>query len=406
MVRHGGDVVNGYVEVDESIPSLLDLRISFEGIIRTWLSSDSFDRTGEYKFLQETQQLEPEHQTCQRMGEGYLHRISFRFVIPHQLISAKSDIPAEYLALPPSIKSGRLLNGTFHRSAYMQPLITYKITADLFERVRGVQRKICHQELEIRIMPKTVAAPPLQIRHFPFEFRTISKHSLRQHMWSRSMGELRISTTEPEALNIATTAPRATTTVFATLTYTPRRQWVSSALPYEWEIVVKYFLRSRTFYSSKPFVTRPIISAIDSDPHLEMHTETTKSESRRCCSLGWRLDRLSTHGTIKSEDAATPWTTFLKIPVNTSKHLAPTFLTALATRRYALCLSFNITGLYHSPIELEVPVQVIYDQPEVNVPGMHINADDGEGFQNLAIQRTRDSGFQFLDEPPTYSRFQ
>ena len=243
----------------------------------------------------------------------------------------------------------------------MQLQIMYMINADLVNRNGNVVSAFCHDELEVEVMPSAEASPPLQLVHYPSEFRTHSQTLLRRHLWCRSAGTLHISSWEPEAINLAVSAPRATTLAFVKITLIPHQNFAALLRPYEWEITAKTWLKARTFCSTKVSGKIPIIPFLKADPFLQMDTETTECERRKCCSLGWRLDRLSIRGTIESEERLAPWTTFLRIPVSSPKYLVPTFLTALAARRYSLCLLLSITGISHRSLYLEVPVQVIYD---------------------------------------------
>lgn len=194
------------------------------GIIRTWLGfnvnaqSDTCVRTGEFKvrqpfhnltvfahsdgyFLREVQHVKAEQQTSEFAEHQNQCRIRFRFSIPEQLISARSNIFSEYLNLAPSTKSGHAFQGNVPVRTYMQPRIMYIITADLVKHDGNDIWGICHDELEVEVMPSTKASPPLQLVHYPSEFIITSQSSLRRHLWCRSMGTLRVSSWEPEAIN-------------------------------------------------------------------------------------------------------------------------------------------------------------------------------------------------------------
>ena len=285
----------------------------------------------------------------------------------------------------------------------------YMINADLVKRDGNDIRGICHDELEVEVMPSTKAPPPLQLVHYPSEFIINSQSSLRRHLWCRSMGTLRVSSWEPEAINLAVSTPRATTLAVAKMTLTPHQNFAALLRPYEWEIIAKTWLKARTFCSTKVFEEIPIIPLLKADPSLQMHVGTTESESRKCNSLGWRLDRLSTQGTIESEEGLAPWTTFLRIPISSLKHLVPTFLTTLAAHRYSLCLSLSITGFSHRPLYLEVPVQVIYDDTQrdsrmKDVDQSKEQRGDNELVGMLAPLTVQDLG-HFPEQLPKYSYF-
>lgn len=285
----------------------------------------------------------------------------------------------------------------------------YMITADLVMRDGNFIWGICHDELEVEVMPSTKASPPLQLVHYPSEFISNSQSLLRRHLWCRSMGTLRVSSWEPEAINLAVSTPKATTLAFVKMSLTPHQNFAALLRPYEWGISAKTWLKARTFCSTKVFAEIPIIPSLKADPFLQMHAETTEPESRKCTSLGWRLDRLSTRGTIEAEEGLAPWTTTMRIPISSPKHLVPTFLTALAARRYSLCLLISITGFSHRPLYLEVPVQIVYDDTQSNgwvkdVEQSNEQRDEEELAGIMAPLTIQDLGHP-LEKLPEYSYF-
>lgn len=373
------------------------------------LSSDNRARVGKFKFLSQVQQVEPEDPTSGSLQRDSLRRVPFRFVIPHQLISAKSNLPSDYLNLAPSLKSGRALYGAFTANGYMQPNIVYMITANLVSCCGNVPWVVSHDELEIKIMPSIKAAPPLQLAYYPSEFKIECERTLRRHFWGPSIGSIHCFSSEPEPINLAVSTPRAATLVCVKLEWTPRMDLGASASPYEWEITSKYHLKSRTFCSDRPFTKRPTIPSSNTNSNLELRTATLESESRQCKSLGWRLDRLSTRGTIQPEGGTKRWVTFIKIPVNVSKNLSPIFLTPLSTLRYSIHLSIGVAGFSHYSTELEVPVQVIFDDSQIDSLGIgrrgRQSLDDiVDTFASLKVVDT--AAVELVEKPPKYSCFE
>ena len=310
------------------------------------------------KFLKETQDL-----TTPGCGDGCpplenVHQLPFEFVIPNSLISARSDLPEDYLNLLPTTRLGPVFLGASTGHVYMRPLITYSLTASAVHMASGKSFR-CREE--IFVMPITPAAPPLQVEHFQEDYTTICCKPLKQHVWSRPFGKLTASASEPQALNIATCEPRASTRAFIKLIFEPCKAQKSSARPYDWDITVKSSLRVLTFITTQPFTEIPTQERAEKCSLIQMDSQPTQADVRHCDTLPWRLYRISSVGTIRSDSSIIPWTSTLVVPVNASKSLLPTFLSPTAARRYVLVLRIDIGGLSHGTLELEIPVQVTND---------------------------------------------
>lgn len=364
--RKGGDILAGYLEVFSESLVGVNITVVFQGIIRTWRPSlnaqPDHNATAEYKFLSETQEIEATSSHRHRWEGLSVHRLPFAFTIPTELISSRSDVNPAYLTLPPTVREGQSYYGLATKQEYMQPRITYVITAVSTRFPRGTTSATkCRTKREVTVMPSIPASPPLQIEHFPHEYKTTCVKTLKRRVWNRPLGELTISAAEPKAFNISTSAPRASTVAAVKLLFQPCETHTPAATPYEWRLTVKSHLKVRTFYSTTPFTQVPTKESVKSEPLAEMTSSCTYREIRQCDTLSWRLHRLSSAGTIASDTLATPWTTTLIVPVNASKALIPTFLNPLSARRYVLVLHITVDKIHHEAIVLEVPVQVICD---------------------------------------------
>ncbi|MCJ1436726.1 hypothetical protein MMC27_006108 [Xylographa pallens] len=374
-VRSGGDVLEGYLEVTTGTIFDFEIDVSFEGLVRTWQSYDTQNCTGttaEYQLLKETQTVgsslslpgEPERYTSR-----FVYHLPFRFVVPRQLISARSDVHPHFLNLSPSAKLGSVLNSSICGKIFMQPMIMYFIKATLAEASHQAKStRKCHDAREIVLIPSIPAAPPLSLNEYPREYRPHLTATLKRRMWSRPIGQLNISAREPQAINVSTATPRASTTVFMELRFDPCTTYESEVRPFEWDCDVEYYVRSRTFYSIKVLDEVPSISMVESNENVRMYSKVSKSEIRQSASLSWRLDRLSRMGVIQSSDENCPWVTTLVVPINASKTLTPTFLNPLSARRYSLLLKLSIKGFSHSTMELELPLQVVSDTLQYSPP--------------------------------------
>jgi hypothetical protein len=293
-----------------------------------------------------------------------IHCPPFRFVVPHELISARSDVHSEFLKLCPSTRQGLSFWEPITKKTYRQPMIIYLIRIKRIRTDRPVEsllRPTCQRE--IIVMPYTPAAPPLVIEAFPREYKSFITTSLKQHRWRRSLGTLKISAAEPSPLNILALAPRLSTFMVLSLRFTPNSPSDFDVRPCDWTYVVKYHFRNRTFYSTRRLKGIPTLSTAKADPFLRLRDKKTASEVREYGRISWSKDhqtRLSEQDVSSNKGETYPWTTALKFPINATKTLLPTFLNPLSARQYALVLRLSIKGLYHEVIELVLPVQVIY----------------------------------------------
>lgn len=368
--------------------------------------------TAVLQFLKESQDIvNARCQSHHSLGEA-IYRVPFEFIIPHSLISAQSDVASDYLNLLPTVKEGPSFQGPSSGRIYRRPMIIYTLTASVIHMGSG---RNCQHIREITIMPSIPANPPLQIEHFPREYKTTCSKVLKRHIWGRQIGALTVWAVEPPPLNISTSESRASTIAPVTLFFKPCKAHTVGPLPYDWEITVKSFLRVRTFLTAKPFTRIPTQEAVETGGLIQMDSTTTSPETRRCDTLPWRLHRLSSAGTILTGGLdATPWTTALIVPVNAPKTLVPIFTSPLATRRFSLVLHFTIGNLSHSPLVLEIPIQVIHDTSKTSKlsrqateGGQERDPELQQGLEDMeSVSLQDDSGAKLGDatKPPPYSK--
>ena len=362
------------------------------------------------QFLSQTQAITRPSCHGHQSTEPLVYQLPFEFVIPNSLISAHSDVAPDFLNLLPTVKEGPVFQRHVSRSIYMRPMIMYVLTASAVHMGSGKQSQ-CSQE--IIIMPSTTAAPPLQIEHFPHEYKPTSSKALRRHLWSRPIGRLTISADEPQPFDISTSEPRASTTLSIKLFFKPCKARASAARPYDWKITVKTFLRIKTFFTTRKFTQVPTQKSAGTDSLIQMDSRITSAEARHCNTLPWRLHRLSSIGTIVTDDSAIPWTTTLIVPVNANKVLLPTFLSPLAARRYALVVNLTVGDTSHGTLALEIPIQVIcnssprYELSSKILCGQESESPLNQDLEGMAFMTLEDG--QELDlgdtsDPPPYTK--
>ena len=287
-------------------------------------------------------------------------------------------------------------------------MIFYSVTASAATKKT---RSRCTRE--IKVMPSIPALPPLQIMHFPREYEMTCRKELKRHMWSSTLGSLQLSAEEPQPLNLSSTAPRASTLAAVNLSFRPSKTHTPVAPP-DWTVTVRYFLRSRTFYTTHPLTEIPNLDTVQRNPLVQMTTDTTLPEVRQSNNLAWRLHPRSSAEPSLSNGSSLLWTTTLKVPVNASKDLIPTFLSPFSARRYALVMQINLAPGCRQTLALELPIQVLHHAPSTGVNGGENSVSDGTGdcidpliLDGIMPSCFEDSGaFKGQEEmgPPVYHR--
>ena len=362
------------------------------------------------QFLDETQDLSLASCQGHHVVAEIASSLPFEFIIPKSLISPQSDISSEYLSLLPSVEQGYSYVEPSTGHKFMQPRVSYSITASLAhvasERGLKVGREIC-------ISPIISASPPLQLEYFPDEYQTTCSQLVKGKRWTGPIGELAVSAAEPPPLNISTCEPRATTTVSVRLLYTPRKASSSIVPPYEWKVTVKSYLQIRTFLTTKPFTPVPTQDKVKNTSMHRLISTKTLPETRECDTLSWRLHRISNTGTITPDVPLNPWTSTLLVPVNASKSMVPTFLCPISAIRYAVILEFSVTGLCHGRLCLKIPIVLINDPEDVvdsvtgqsSREGLKYDMDNvGEGITAVSLEDAEFPNPQELVKPPPYER--
>jgi len=316
------------------------------------------------KFLNQRQRLELNTTHCVRAVDGqFAYQLPFRFVTPRRLISLGSDVQDQFLNLPPSMMAGPEFQNPLDRCTYAQPSIVYAIDAVLESRsVSSAMIATSRDVREIRIMPFTTASPPLDLGHFPNDYRTTSVRQVKQHLWSKALGEMTVSMVEPSPLNVCTSASRAVTEVALKIEFKPLDAVKMSICPHRWNCLVDLRLHVKTFYSTRLLEQTPCIDMLRRRSQFWLRSKYIKLPSFKLDTLPWRLNRLSPHGTILQNQSPS-WVATITLPISAPNTLLPTFLTILTARTFALQVNFKIVDVYHGPLELEVPLQVVFKTP-------------------------------------------
>jgi len=310
--------------------------------------TDELSKTHSGKFLQETQKLYSDPSIRSIKDQIQAHRLPFQFVVPHQLISSRSDVQEDFLKLCPSTEQGSAYRFPTTKMLFRQPMIFYTIRIKHIRTSKVVENfMMSTYEREIAIMPHTPPAPPLAMEAFPQEYRPSTMRWIRQHRWTRPLGALKLSAAEPSPANVLSSDFRPSTTITLSLTFTPSSTLAFDTQPCEWVCLVRHYLRIRTFYSTRRMERIPTHSAARRDPFLRVREKRTEPEVREYAKMSWKRDNNC------------QWKIHLDVPIKVARNLLPTFLNQLSARQYAVVVRFSIKGFSHKVLELVLPLQII-----------------------------------------------
>jgi len=256
-------------------------------------------------------------------------------------------------------------------------------------------------------MPYTFATPPLQMEYFPREYASSTAKVLKQHRWSRPLGLLSVSATEPPPLNVWTSAPRASTLVTLKLTFSPQYLGDFGIQPREWKFVVNYHLRSRTLYSTQKLDQIPTMAAAKRNQFQQIRVGLIRSEVREIGTVPWEVNCQTQSSDLDNGlhiEESCIWSVNLTVPISAPKSLLPTFFNQLSARQYAVFLGLSVGGVYHGSIELILPVQIVFHPPQ-GTPGIIHEESRTESLEPMSLSDLdrQNSPFQLHDtSPPSY----
>jgi len=387
--RVPGETIHGYVEVITNAEVKFEVGVVFEGHIWTMTSSlrQLMDapsiQTAEMRIFKVTQTLCTTASSYTPLNQNLSYKLPFDFVIPNRLVAPLCNIPTQYLDLPFTMSQGSVqMGGAEIRGRFEQPSVTYSLSVNSCVCNTRVHLKAEYWPWrEIIIMPPSFPAPPLMISAYPEEYRTSSAQWLKKHYLGKTLSQVRASAEEPSPLDLSTTASRATTIAHVALEVgSSSESNIAMVDKKNWTVCVKSFLRSRTFYTTKLLESVPNLYDLGKNPLLQLSTGVSDGETREISGLRWY--------SVSAAAGRPQWRSDLRIPISYFKNLLPTFLNPLSARRYSLVLQIEILGFKHSPVILEVPIQVVKTSsefqtvPSYTLPGQvdgipeihHINA--------------------------------
>ncbi|KAK2800029.1 hypothetical protein FQN50_008268 [Emmonsiellopsis sp. PD_5] len=285
----------------------------------------------------------------------------------------------------------------------------------------------------IVLFPTLEPQPPSCTADFPGEYVLSASSMLRSTVLYRRVGYLVMEARDPRELEFCRKNQEASTAIHLVFMFRESREGSSSEPPPTPEFgVMGLKLKQMTFISVEPQRKLPATHDALASPFMARDSRIINSQSRKLKFSPWVRSRckgngkeaagkvlfrakrilnlnekkLTTHPLMQTQGRVWETRSTLIFTYGNGGYPAPTFGSALVSRRYSLCMALNIEGANHAILELEVPVQVIYrgslqsELPrEGGFPNSRALLDESQLLQmepGAPVSRTAD------DEAPVY----
>jgi hypothetical protein len=313
---------------------------------------------------------------------------------------------------------------------FAQPRIEYRIRAIMkLMSLDGHSITDAWADKEVAISPYTEPSPPIDINDFPEDFVNSATHSFRSS-YLGSTYQMTVSMPEPTPMSTTSTKLSRKTTlrfhVKIQLTTCRRDRGLHSLcnILKDLRFHTQLALRTKTFFSIRPFSQMPGYTMTGSDYSLDVHESVFQIQTVDVASNSWQLHfhsdtpqredlqhlalaspfgsssqppRENTVNNLSSgqADAIAPstdgWTTVFDVPLHIEEALTPTFCSAIASRQYSLVARIKVKGGPSKEFRLEVPLQNHYGpRSEASNSAGESRAAIGNQFENARRLRSGD----------------
>lgn len=234
----------------------------------------------------------------------------------------------------------------------MQPLISYNIRATAELKNNSAGNMNLQKILEVKLIPFTEISPPLAVEDFPQEYTFNLTRSLTKIPFGGKCGDLWISMNEPPALRFTDRSTNANTTNQLKLMLTGGSGLITDKGAKHLTCVIRSGILVKIFSSTTSLSGMPSYSMIKTKQGIQAQLSYIELPTRK---LNVQLNETD------DQDKQFPrWATSITLPIECPRTLVPTFCCRLAAVRYAFKIHIDIKGMYHLPMSLEVPIQVLY----------------------------------------------
>lgn len=293
------------------------------------------------QFLRQTHKVSPHER---RTGKFHCH-VDFAFRIASCCFPSEGTRP-QLANLPPSFSSGEACLDR-EGNTCMQPLISYGFRAVILHRPSSGAPRIQQQKfIDIAFSPWTEIYPPITIEDFPGEYRLDTTGSIRRRLSRCVLGALTVSTTELSPLFSGTYNKETRTRGLLRMSFESCEKLMKDRFP-RWSCEIRLEIVRTIYYSTMP------LTEVASD-HLLRDIDYLRKREEVVHTQRWTVNPL--HWDKPLSD--TRLTAYIPLTIQPAVQLAPTFSMPLVTVRYSCRTALRLPQVSHSPLEVEVPLQV------------------------------------------------
>lgn len=303
----------------------------------------------------------------------WTYEFPFVFIIPPATGNFSHNVPAVCRVLPPSLRIGKCSTRIIPTGTCPRLAIQYELRVSVDYREYSSRQRASSGQVsgsrQIHIVPYTEACPPTEIGDFPGEFLMKATVPLRTRLLTNRIGIATVVVHEPAPLIYTSGTPEPETEcevkvlIEGTLLLQKRLQGLT--------ISANSGIRAKTFYSGQPITCIPIQADLAEGNALHLRDEISKLEHYKFRELSWtpyyeRPAQFEEHvaayqiGAIPELQASGKWLASFRLPIAPRDNLTPSFCSTLVARSYSFLARLVLEGLASGPVDLEVPLQVIY----------------------------------------------
>ena len=303
----------------------------------------------------------------------WTYEFPFIFVIPPATENFSHGVPAACRVLPPSFRIGKCPTRIIPIGTCLRLAIQYELNVSVgyqeysFRQWASPRQVSCSRE--IHILPYTEACPPTEISDFPGEFLMKVTVPLRNRLLTNQIGIATVVVREPDPLVYTLETPEPKTECDVKL-FIEGAQLLQKRLE-GLTISAKSRIRAKTFYSGQPITRIPIQADLAEGSGLHLRDDVSKLKHYKFRKLSWIPyheplaqfeEHLATYQItlIPNLQASGKWLASFHLPIVPRDNLTPSFCSTLVARSYSFQAHFVLEGLASRPVDIEVPLQVIY----------------------------------------------
>jgi hypothetical protein len=258
-------------------------------------------------------------------------------------------------------------------------VVKYEIEA----RAYNGDECVASQSQQVRIFdcPDT-HPPPMHLEHFPGE-HTCSDRQRLKSAYKLSKPVLTISSAEPRPVEIRTNGEVA----MAGLSFVFTLRDVEEP-PKDLDVSINSILKATTFIATRQMDSQPTVAQSKTNPFIAAVPKWGRPYHRKLHVNHWTPGNDPRTFTARA---------MIWMPISEGATPSPTFFSPYLARRYSAGIRVEVKGAGKAVFQLHVPVQVVYKEPEAEVPSY-------ETAMSTPVSEVEGFTFEDVDELPIYVR--